>query len=247
MTRQHLQYLRNEAIDDVTAQRIREYESKTGITVTLPVPLEQIVEQVLSLDFDWDVIEEYPGEQILGGLDAVSKKILLNETHVDLFERKPGLLRSTIGHEAGHYDIDIDRAKLLHPKLPGMDFSPAIAKRHVKKSDRVIEVLFDRVATDPRAAKLLKQITDGQDTAEQKSAVDRYQSALLMPEWLMREAAVRIDLTSWPALYKLAEEAQVNISNLTVRLRRLGLIYLRDDEKTIYRSKDEFTGQKLLF
>jgi hypothetical protein len=245
--KRHLQYLRNEAIDGVTAQRIREYESKTGVTIRLPVPVEQIVEQVLGLDFDWDEIEELPGEQILGGLDAVNKKILLNEKHTALFDSKPGLLRSTIGHEAGHFDIDIDRAKLMHPTLPGMDFTPSIAKRRSKKSDRVIEILLDRAATDPRAAKLLQQAKDGQDTAEQKSAVDRYQSSLLMPDWLMREAVERFELTRWPELYRLAEEAQVNISNLTVRLRRLGLIYLRDGDKTIYRSEDEFTGQKSLF
>jgi hypothetical protein len=243
----HLQYLRNEAIDGVTAQRIRKYESKTGVTVRLPVPVEQIVEQVLGLDFDWDEIEELPGERVLRGLDAVNKKILLNEKHTALFDSKPGLLRSTIGHEAGHYDIDSDRAKLMHPTLPGMDFTPTIAKRHAKKSDRMIEVLLDRAATDPRAARLLKKITDGQDTPEQKSAVDRYQSSLLMPDWLMREAAERFDLTKWPQLYRLAEEAQVNISNLTVRLRRLGLIYLRDGDKTIYRSEDEWSGQKCLF
>jgi hypothetical protein len=243
----HLQYLRNDAIDAVTAQRIREYESKASVTVRLPVPVEQIVEQVLGLDFDWDEIEELPGEQILGGLDAVNRKILLNEKHTALFDSRPGLLRSTIGHEAGHFDIDIDRAKLMHPTLPGMDFTPSIAKRHAKKSDRVIEVLIDRATTDPRAAKLLQQIKDGQDTAEQKSAVDRYQSSLLMPDWLMREAAERFDLTKWPELYRLAEEAEVNISNLTVRLRRLGLIYLRDGDKTIYRSQDDFTGQRKLF
>lgn len=243
----HLQYLRNEAIDAVTAQRIREYESKVCVTVRLPVPVEQIVEQILGLDFDWDEIEELPGEQILGGLDAVNRKILLNEKHTALFDSKPGLLRSTIGHEAGHFDIDIDRAKLMHPTLPGMDFTPSIAKRHTKKSDRAIEVLLDRAATDPRAAKLLKKITDGQDTPEQKSAVDRYQSSLLMPDWLMREAEQRFDLTKWPELYRLADEAQVNISNLTVRLRRLGLIYLRDGDKTIYRSEDDFTGQRKLF
>ena len=58
MTRSHLRFLRNEFIEDVTALRIREYESKHGITVQLPVPIEEIVEQVLGLDFDWDVIEE---------------------------------------------------------------------------------------------------------------------------------------------------------------------------------------------
>ena len=247
MTNHRLKYLRNEAIEDVTAQRIREYESMAAVVVKLPVPVEEIVEQVLGLDFDWDLIEEQPGEQILGGLDAVNRKILLNEAHKDLFEQKPGLLRSTIGHEAGHYDIDIDRAKLLHPTLPGMSMSPVIAKRQARKSDRVIEVLFTRAMTDDRAYRLYRQLTDGQDAPEVRSAVDRYQSALLMPKWLIQDAADRFDFTKWPDLYRLAEEAQVNITNLVVRLQRLGMIYLRDGDKTIYRSKDEWSGQGKLF
>jgi hypothetical protein len=119
MTRYRLKYLRNEAIDDVTAQPIREYEAKAGV----PVPVDEIVEQVLGLDFDWDVIQEQPGEQILGGLDAENRKILLNEAHTDLFDEKPGLLRSTIGHEAGHRDVDIDRAKQSHPMFSRIDLA----------------------------------------------------------------------------------------------------------------------------
>jgi hypothetical protein len=45
----------------------------------------------------------------------------------------------------------------------------------------------------------------------------------------------------------LAEVAQVNISNLTTRLLRLGMIFIPKGSKTIYRSKDEFTGQATLF
>ncbi len=247
MTKRHLKYLRNETIEDITAQRVREYEAKAGVTVKLPVPVEEIVEQVLGLDFDWDVIEEQPGEQILGGLDAANRKILLNEAHTDLFDEKPGLLRSTIGHEAGHWDVDIDRAKLAHPMLPGIELAPCFVNRHASKSDRLIEVLFTKAMTDERAYKMYRDLTAGQDAPEVKSAVDRYQSALLMPKWLMLEAAEQHDLTSWPELYRLAETAQVTISNLTVRLRRLGLIYLRDGDKTIYRSKDEWSGQKQLF
>ncbi len=247
MSNPRLKFMRNEVIEDVTARRIREYERKRGVTVALPVPVEEIVEQVLGLDFDWDGIDEQPGEQILGGLDAANRKILLNEKHLELFEKTPGLLRSTIGHEAGHYDIDIDRARLLHPTLPGMDLTPSIAKRHASKTDKVVEVLFLRAATDPRAYKLYKQITEGQDTPEVRSAVDRYQSALLMPAWLIRDAAERFDILRWTDLYRLAELAQVTISNLTVRLQRLGLIYLRDGDKRIYRSKDEFNGQGTLF
>src|SRR5206468_10336986 len=102
-------------------------------------------------------------------------------------------------------------------------------------------------ATAARAYKQYKQITEGQDAPEVRSAVDRYQSALLMPAWLIRDAADQFDLLRWPDLYRLAELAQVTISNLTVRLQRLGLIYLRDGDKRIYRSKDEINGQGTLF
>src|SRR5437762_3309796 len=115
MSRSKLRFLRNNVIEEVTELRLREYEAKTGEAVRFPIPIENVVEQVLGLDFDWDVIEELPGEQILGGLDAVKRKVLLNERHMALFEQNPGLLRSTIGHEAGHFDIDIDRTVLLHP------------------------------------------------------------------------------------------------------------------------------------
>lgn len=246
MTRPDPRFLRNEAIEQITVDRIRQYERKTGETVRFPVPVENIVEQVLGLNFDWDEIEEQPGELILGGLDAKNRLILLNEKHLTLFEEKPGLERSTIGHEAGHWDVDLDKAKLDQPSLFEGVESPVL-HRHASKSDRMIEVLLTKAQQDERAYRLYKQMTAGQDTPEQKSAVDRYQSALLMPEWLIREAAEKIDVTSWRELYRLAEEVQVNISNLTVRLRRLGLIYLRDGDKTIYRSEDEWSGQKSLF
>lgn len=247
MTKHRLKYLRNEVIEDITAQRIREYEAKVGVTVTFPVPIEEIVEQVLGLDFDRDVIQEQPGEQILGGLDVANRKILLNEAHSQLFDEKPGLLRSTIGHEAGHWELDVDRSKASHPLLPGCDLAPCIVNRHASKSDRLIEVLFTKAIGDGRAYQLYKQLTDGQDAPEVRSAVDRYQSALLMPRWLIQEAGQRHEFTEWRDLYRLAGEAQVNITNLTVRLQRLGLIYLRGVDKTIYRSEDEYTGQKTLF
>lgn len=246
MTRPDLRFLRNEAIEQITADRIRQYETKTGETVRFPVPVENIVEQVLGLHFDWDEIEEQPGELILGGLDAKNRVILLNEKHLALFEEKPGLERSTIGHEAGHWDVDIDRSKLDQPSLFEGVESPVL-HRHASKSSRVIEVLLAKAQQDERAYRLYKQMTAGQDTPEQKSAVDRYQSALLMPEWLIWEAAEKIDVTSWRELYRLAEEVQVNISNLVTRLRRLKLIYIPTGSKQIYRSEDEFTGQGTLF
>ena len=94
-----------------------------------------IVEQVLGLDFDWQDVAEQPGEQILGGLIHEQKRIVLNSAHVDAFEEKPGLERSTIGHEAGHWDIDIDRTSLHHPHLPGFNLESCVVKRNIRTPD----------------------------------------------------------------------------------------------------------------
>src|SRR4051794_20840452 len=106
MTRPNLRYLSNQSVEDITTQRIRQYETATKATVRFPVPAEEIIEQVLKLSILWDYIEEQPGELILGGLQRKAATIVLNEKYLELFEQKPGLLRSTQVHEAGHADLE---------------------------------------------------------------------------------------------------------------------------------------------
>ena len=121
----------------------------------------------------------------------------------------------------------IDRAHLAHPTFDGIDLGPHVVHRHGLNSEMLIKVL-DRAVKDERAYRLYKKLTAGQDAPEVRSAVDRYQSALLMPAWLIREAQGRYRFTEWHDLFRLAEEAQVNISNLVVRLQRLKLIFISE-------------------
>lgn len=246
MRRHDLTNMRTRSIDAVTAMRIREYEQLTGEPVMFPVPIEKIVERILGLNFDWVDIEEQPGEQILAGLIPEERRIVLNSRHLDLFQKKPGLERSTIGHEAGHWDIDIDRTSLHHPRLPGFELQTSVVRRHAADRHVLVEVL-NRAAYDDRYFELYRELTAGQDSPEVRSAVDRYQSSMLMPDWLIKSAVRDIDVTSWPALYELAEKAQVTISNLTVRLHRLGVIYIPEGTREIYAGRDAYIGQKHLF
>lgn len=246
MRRHDLKNIRTRTIDAITGLRIRQYEQLTGRPVSFPVPIEKIVERVLGLDFDWIDIEERPGEQILAGLIPEERRIVLNSRHLELFRQKPGLERSTIGHEAGHWDIDIDRTSLHHPRLPGFEMQSSVVRRQATDRRVLVEVL-NRAAYDDRYFELYRQLTAGQDPPEVRSAVDRYQSSLLMPDWLIRAAVRDVELTSWPALYELAELAQVNISNLVTRLRRLDIIYLPEDSKELFPGRDAYLGQKHLF
>ncbi|MCR9201111.1 MAG: hypothetical protein NXI04_20925 [Planctomycetaceae bacterium] len=246
MRRHDLTQLSTRTIDDITSLRIRQYEQHTRIPVSFPVPVENIIEQILGLHFDWIEIDEQPGEQILAGLSPERRTIVLNTRHLELFEKKPGLERSTIGHEAGHWDIDIDRTSLHHPTLPGMESADNLVCRH-DSTDELLAELLDRAVTDDRCFQLYRQLTAGQDPPAVKSAVDRYQSSLLMPDWLIREAADSLDFTAWPDLYDLAHTAGVTISNLVVRLHRLDFIFIPRNSKTIYAGRDHFLQQKHLF
>ena len=245
MTRSRLRFMSNEYIEDVTAGRIRLYEAKTKTTVKFPVLVEEIIEQVLDLSILWDQIEEQPGELILGGLQRQTRTIVMNEKHLALFNEKPGLLRSTQGHEAGHADLEGG----LGDQGPSL-FEPEqdrIVHRHSTKTNQQLEILLDLALHNEKAYRLMRKLTSGQDTPEQKSAVDRYQSAILMPKWLLEEVTPHYNLTRWPDLYDLANKAQVNISNLITRLRRLEMIFIPKGSKIIYRSVDEYSGQKSLF
>ncbi len=248
MSRMPLKFLRNEAIEAKTSSRIRRYESLTKTTVRLPVPVDKVVEQVLGLSISWDEIEERQGEMTFGGLLVRTKSIVLNEKHLKLFEEKPGLERSTIGHEAGHWDLE-NRSEALTASLfndePGNE--DRIDKRKTTRSGELLDVLLDLACRNHRAYKLYKELTEGQDTPDQKSAMDRYQSALLMPEWLIREGAQKFDLSRLNRIYDFAHEAQVTVSNMVTRLKRLGLIYKVGKGNRVFLTEDEATGRKGLF
>src|ERR1700722_1809269 len=101
MTRPPLRFMSNKYIEDVTAERIRQYEAKINTTVKFPVPAEEIILQVLDLSILWDEIEEHPGELILGGLQRQTRTIVMNEMHLALFEAKPGVTVHPVGSSFG--------------------------------------------------------------------------------------------------------------------------------------------------
>jgi hypothetical protein len=71
-----------------------------------------------------------------------------------------------------------------------------------------------------------QKFTDGQNSPDVRSAVNRYQLALLMPWWLLRDVDPCHELCKWAHLYRLTDEALVNTSNSSERFQRLDLIHL---------------------
>ncbi|MCC6190552.1 MAG: ImmA/IrrE family metallo-endopeptidase [Anaerolineales bacterium] len=82
-------------------------------------------------------------------------------------------------------------------------------------------------------------------TDRRELQAERYAAYLLLPKHLLLPALEGIDLMRWSVLKDLQAAFHVSISALVYRLQGLGLIYVQD--KRIYRSAAEATGQMSLF
>jgi len=72
--------------------------------------------------------------------------------------------------------------------------------------------------------------------------VNRYAAAILMPKDLLRAEVDKIDRTRWSNLYRIAEQFDVTISALKVRLQQLGLLYMAKDGR-LHESPTHAEGQ----
>jgi hypothetical protein len=207
------------------------------------VPIDLLAEQVLGLDFLWEMIDELPGECILGGLIPERRLIVLNERHTDLFREKPGLERSTKGHEMGHWDLFIDQSLLGHPGLPGLGTGEGTVLRGSPAGQvQVLQALL----RDPVGLELLRDLTARADDPTEARAVNRYAAAISMPRAIMRALLAESRPTRWPELYCLAEQFGVTITALCVRLEQLGLLHVSGDGR-LHASRAEAAGQLSLW
>lgn len=195
-----------------------------------PIDVEMIGEAHFDLKWEWDVIDDsilpksfssapLGSMVILAGLYPRSKRVVLNEKHVALFQEKPGLERFTKGHEIGHWVLHIDQGVLNN--LPLFDYDG----NEGSKPEAII-------------------CRDGDDTWIERQA-NWFAAGLLMPKDLFLRKASPLDLQRWQSRYELAERFGVTISAVGVRLGQSGLSYV-DEKGDIHRSKAERSGQMAL-
>lgn len=235
-----MKFIKNEDIELTAEKRLNEYELKIGNSIQIPIPIEKIVGQLYGLTIDWDTIEEFPGEILLGGLQPYKRVIVLNESHLDLFQEKPGLENSTIGHEAGHWEFHIDKFIIDQPQLFSDSKNANLISHRKSSNNGTIQV---------SSTINLFQYLEGvkrHDTSDQERVANRFAAALMMPQKFIKHASKSYDLLVWKNLYSLSNQFQVTISALTTRLQQLNYIYI-DKDKKIYPSAAEAMGQQSLF
>lgn len=237
-----MRFYRNDEIERIAERRLADLAAALGEPLSPPVPMDLFCEKVLGLQILWDVIEEEPGETVLGGIIPVDRLVVLNEKHRTLFEEKPGLERSTKGHEAGHWDLFVDQAALDHPSF----FDGADSDIHVFRGSPLGDVsVMKFLLRSAEGQELLRRVRNRADEPEEARSVNRYAAAISMPRQLLIREVQDIDRTKWPELYQLKDRFDVTITALRVRLEQLNLLYV-DDEGKLFESREQASGQMTL-
>ena len=236
-----MSWISDKKIEEKTLVRISEYEKSYG-PIKAPVPLDIFIEKIFNLTIDRDSL----GSGALGGLDPKKRVLSINSDYDDYFKEKPGLERFTEAHELGHWDLHVEEANLSHPSLFNeKDNSEIFLRKDTSKGNSVY--IIKNSWLDPDIYKAIGGHLKKHDTPQVARQVEKYASFLLMPTALIQKylKSINSDIYNWPVLYKMAEEFQVTISALKVRLTQMGLIYISNDfsDKKIYHSKEEAVGQ----
>jgi len=240
-----VRFWRNEHIEARAEERLAQLANSLGRPLSPPIPVDLFIEHVLELDLLWDVIEERPGEMILGAIDPRARQIVINEKHVDLFRQRPGLERFTKLHESGHWDLLTDQTIIDHPQfLEGEDVGGPVSFRQ-SQNNCLLHVL-KALCTTKEGVEYVCDLRSRADDPYEKRVVNRYAGAVLIPKQLLREDVARKRPQRWPDVYRLAERYEVTPTAMKVRLNELGLVYI-DESGTFYGSKAEAVGQQLLF
>ena len=211
-----VQYLPDARIEAKAIQLLNRYESEYGAVTGPPIPVEEIADNLLELGILWGSVSEAAGTTTLAGLEPDERMIKFNECRRQVFEETPGLYNTVLGHEIGHWELHV-----------GHNLG---AQQHLPDLDQRYECLYQ----DSTCTKGPKE-----------TQAHRFMGFLLMPSSFFWDAVRDIELTSWPNLYRLRDLFGVTISTLTIRLERLGVLYVSKDGE-LYPSRQEYHGQTRL-
>ena len=190
-------YPRPEKHHEVAAQNIlARHVARSGSPISLPVPIELIVEDTYGITVLYDELSEPPDSRILGALFPKDQRIVINTTHQDLLERVIGPERFTLAHELGHWVYDAD-----DPNQPSLPLAEVATTE---------QYCYDREATGL-----------SEDGRIREMNANKLAACLLLPEQLVRAAdieEVMRDFRGTARAWGVSQEC------LRIRLETLGLV-----------------------
>lgn len=196
---------------------LRRYALLTGWQPSLPVPVEDLAENLCDLGLLWEPIDEPSGQIIFAELRPDLRAILYNERRRHIIDGTPHLYRTATAHEIGHWTLHVQRDTLEHPRMNVGTHARSIAYQGTVES-----------------------------SSWQEKEAKSFSRHLLMPRDLVAPIVAGKTFTNFPAMYSLRDQCEVTVTMAQVYLSRMNAAYV-DEHERIHGSREESKGQKRLF
>ena len=179
-------------VEEKAYHRLRQLRARRLWDGSAPVALDHLLEHVMELTISWEVVEEAPEQTVFACLRPETREIVLNESHVSLFRRKPGLLEFSKAHEIGHADVfALVQASDQHILLGQSCYRPW--RCAATKGDASFIQSRLRALTPEHRTEVMREVVRrererralGEDSDFERRTVDHYAATLLMPSDLV--------------------------------------------------------------
>lgn len=234
------QYVPHSTVEEIAThfnQEYRELFSCDGMCVDV----ESFADQYFQISFLYDEIDAPEGAKVFARLDDDSgPRITLNTKHQELFTNKPQFLKSTIGHEVGHFALQhfkkltkgSNNLSLFgdEPVSPKPYFHRSSWKYNSLSSEDLL-FLLKAATQNEKARQLLKSLDDKFEPDWMFYQAEYFSMCLLISKDLLvkKIETENHSFESWHSIYRLAESFDVTPSMMRVRLEKLKFLKLDEN------------------
>ena len=210
-------YIKNSEMEAIAESVLRSANLSTSWNSEIArIDVDQIIEFTYDLEIQWENIDHLSKSgNVFAAISPKRKIIYMNESKRDLFMQKMGTMNFSKAHELGHWVLHV-----------------------TKQRD------YEQLSFNDQELYLCR---GGSSRSPEEIQADMFAASILMPKDIITNAINEIKKdrrVTFPDLYMLADQFEVSISALTIRVENLGLLYIRNNQVFMY--KEEFTGQMSL-
>jgi hypothetical protein len=242
-------YVSNVKVDEIALAANLAYRSKSENKRGFPVDMERFLD-LLEVSTVWEDIDEPEGATFFASYTPHDDGLItVNEKHRELFEARPDVYCSCLGHESGHRILrhgDILVPNKGTPSLFAEDvpsplvfhksswYQYGLSREEVEKSKESRRVLNETLAKSALLSETARQTLGQIHTHFEPDWVfwqaEHFSLCLRIPrDRLMEQLEKGWDFTSWTPFYRLGESFGVSSSMMRARLEKLGLIEVGQD------------------
>lgn len=231
-------FLKREEIEAAALSLLAAYVQQFGTMAVLPpVPMEEIVECHLELDFGFDNLCRSLGmTEVLGATWINRRRVRIDESlDPTIFPKREGQYRFTVGHETGHWELhhhlfltNANQASLFDA-LP----KPSIVCRAQTKKDPM------EWQADAFSSYLLMP-TEMVFNAwkEMRGSLKPYVATEEIADLSARHSPAEDFIPTIEAAYEMAKIFKVSGQAMQIRLMGLGLIRAQDKQLGLFRTRN---------